>query len=90
MCETVLEQVYCDEGGLLMVILIGGAGYTGKTFMAQQLLEKYKYPTFSIDNLKMGLYRANMDCGFTPTDSSELIGEKLWPILKGIAIIFPF
>ena len=67
-----------------MIILIGGVGYAGKTFMAQHLLEKYKYPYLSIDHLKMGLYRADIGCGFTPTDNSELISEKLWPILKGI------
>jgi putative acetyltransferase len=66
------------------VILIGGVGYAGKTFMAQKLLEKYKYPYLSMDHLKMGLYRADMGCGFTPEDSSRHIGEILWPILKGI------
>ena len=67
-----------------MVILIGGVGYAGKTYMAQQLLEKYHYPYLSIDHLKMGLYRASIGCGFTPQDSIEQIGEALWPILKGI------
>jgi len=67
-----------------MVILIGGVGYAGKTFMAQQLLEKYKYPYLSIDHLKMGLYRADIGCGFTPNDSVVHIGEIMWPILKGI------
>ena len=67
-----------------MVILIGGVGYAGKTFMAQQLLEKYKYPYLSIDHLKMGLYRSDIECGFTPYDSTEVIGDKLWTILKGI------
>ena len=67
-----------------MVILIGGVGCAGKTFMAQRLLEEYKYPYLSIDHLKMGLYRATIGCGFTPDDSSEHIGEKIWPILKGI------
>jgi putative acetyltransferase len=67
-----------------MIILIGGTSHTGKTFMAQRLLEKYKFPYLSIDHLKMGLYRADMDCGFTPEDSEDLIGERLWPILKGI------
>lgn len=67
-----------------MVILIGGVGYAGKTFMAQQLLEKYKYPYLSIDHLKMGLYRADIECGFTPCDNWEFISEKIWPILRGI------
>lgn len=67
-----------------MVILVGGVGYAGKTFMAQQLLEKYKYPYLSVDHLKMGIYRSDDNCGFTPYDSTEHIGEKLWGILKGM------
>lgn len=67
-----------------MVILISGNGSTGKTLMARNLLEKYKIPYLSIDHLKMGLYRGDENCGFTPLDSDELIGEKLWPIIKGI------
>ncbi|MBS4538460.1 zeta toxin family protein [Clostridium sp. D2Q-11] len=67
-----------------MVILIGGNSCTGKTNLSQNLLEKYKIPYLSIDHLKMGLYRSGMDYGFTPTDSNELIAEKLWPIIKGI------
>jgi len=67
-----------------MIILIGGVSHVGKTLMAQKLLEKYKYPYVSIDHLKMGLYRADMNCGFAPEDSADLIGQKLWPILKGI------
>ena len=42
-----------------MVIIITGATHTGKTKLAQQLLEKYKYPYLSIDHLKMGLIRSN-------------------------------
>lgn len=38
-----------------MIILIAGASHTGKTVLAQKLLEKYKYPYLSIDHLKMGL-----------------------------------
>ena len=67
-----------------MIILIGGVGYSGKTLMAQRLLEKYKYPYLSMDHLKMGLYLADIECGFTPQSGTEHIGEKLWPILKGI------
>lgn len=67
-----------------MIILLSGNGYMGKTLMAQNLLEKYKIPYFSIDHLKMGIYRGVSNCGFTPMDSTELIGDKLWPIIKGI------
>lgn len=38
-----------------MIVLITGASYTGKTVLAKQLPEKYKYPYLSIDHLKMGL-----------------------------------
>ena len=67
-----------------MVILISAVGSTGKTLIAQRLLEKYHISYLSIDHLKMGLYRGDKNCGFTPLDSTEVIGDKLWPILKGI------
>ena len=41
-----------------MIILIAGASHTDKTALSQKLLEKYKYPYFSIDHLKMGLIRS--------------------------------
>ena len=41
-----------------MVILITGASHTGKTLLAQRLVEKYGYSCCSIDLLKMGLIRS--------------------------------
>ena len=38
-----------------MIVLITGASHTGKTVLAQKILEKYHFPYFSIDHLKMGL-----------------------------------
>lgn len=67
-----------------MIILIGGISCTGKTLMSQKLLEKYNVPYLSIDHLKMGLFRGYNNCGFTPMDSNKVIGEKLWPIIKGM------
>ncbi len=64
-----------------MIILITGASHTGKTVLAQKLLEKYKYPYLSIDHLKMGLIRSN-NTELTPmSDDSKLTGY-LWPIVK--------
>lgn len=63
-----------------MIILITGASHTGKTALAQRLLEKYKYPYLSIDHLKMGLIR----CGYTrltPENDTELM-DYIWPILR--------
>lgn len=38
-----------------MIVLLAGASHTGKTALAQKLLERYNYPYISIDHLKMGL-----------------------------------
>lgn len=67
-----------------MVILLGGVSCTGKTVMAQRLLEKYKVPYLSIDHIKMGLIRGNKYCHFSATDSDNEITSKLWPVIKGI------
>jgi len=67
-----------------MVILIGGVSCTGKTVMAQKLLEKYKIPYLSIDHVKMGLIRGSKYCDFSATDSDDELTTKLWPIVKGI------
>lgn len=67
-----------------MVILIGGVSCTGKTLMAQTLLEKYKIPYLSIDHIKMGLIRGNKYCDFSATDDDVELSYKLWPIVKGI------
>ena len=63
-----------------MIVLITGASHTGKTALAQKLLEKYKYPYLSIDHLKMGLIRSG-NTDLTPMDDTELI-EYLWPIVR--------
>lgn len=63
-----------------MIILIAGASHTGKTVLAQKMLEKYKIPYFSIDHLKMGLIRSG-NTNLTPEDDVEL-GEYLWPIIR--------
>ena len=63
-----------------MIVLITGASHTGKTALAQKLLEKYKYPYLSIDHLKMGLIRSGYT-KLTPEDDNELTGY-LWPIIR--------
>ena len=63
-----------------MIILITGASHTGKTVLAQKLLEKYKYPYLSIDHLKMGLIRSGYT-KLTPEDDDKLT-EYLWPVVR--------
>ena len=64
-----------------MIILITGASHTGKTLLAQKMLEKYKYPYLSIDHLKMGLIRSG-NTVLTPEDDDDLTAY-LWPIVRG-------
>ena len=66
-----------------MIILITGASHTGKTALAQKLLEKYKYPYLSIDHLKMGLIRSG-NTSLTPTSDDGVLTEYLWPIIREI------
>lgn len=63
-----------------MVILISGASHTGKTLLAQRLLEKYGIPYLSIDHLKMGLIRSGKT-DLTPEDD-DLLTPYLWSIVK--------
>ena len=73
-----------------MIILIAGASHTGKTVLAQKLLEKYRIPYLSIDHLKMGLIR----CGYTKLTPEEdnaltdylLISLRLWLTIMTAAL----
>ena len=65
-----------------MIILITGASHTGKTLLAQKMLEKFKYPYLSIDHLKMGLIRS-AKTELTPQDDDALT-DYLWPIVREI------
>ena len=64
-----------------MIIIITGASHTGKTVLAQKMLEKYKYPYLSIDHLKMGLIRSG-NTDLTPCDDDKDLTEYLWPIVR--------
>ena len=63
-----------------MIILITGASHTGKTLLAQKLLEKYNYPYLSIDHLKMGLIRSG-NTNLTPLSDDKDLTAYLWPIV---------
>jgi len=64
-----------------MVILIAGGTHTGKTVLAQRLLEKHHYPYLSVDHLKMGLIRSGY-CTLTPENSQAELTQYLWPIVR--------
>ena len=63
-----------------MVIIITGATHTGKSRLAQKLVERHHYPCLSIDLLKMGLIRSG-NTTLTPLDDAEL-EAYLWPIVR--------
>lgn len=63
-----------------MIILITGASHTGKTALAQKLMEQTHYPYLSIDHLKMGLIRSG-NTTLTPMDD-DLLTDYLWPIVR--------
>ena len=65
-----------------MIVLIAGATHTGKTTLAQRLLEKYKFPYLSIDHLKMGLIRSGQTSLSVCDD--ENLTPYLWSIVREI------
>ena len=65
-----------------MVVLITGASHTGKTILAQRLLEAHGVPYLSADHLKMGLIRSG-NTALTPEDDDKLT-DYLWPIEREI------
>lgn len=76
------EAELCDKEAENIIILITGASHTGKTMLAYRMIEKYKYPCLSIDNLKVGLIRSG-NTDFTAENDDELLGY-LWSITREI------
>ena len=79
---TLIPILTSGDSEKVMIILIAGTSHTGKTHLAQKLLEKYKMPYLSIDHLKMGLIRSG-NTPLTPQDDDKLT-EYLWPIVREI------
>lgn len=66
-----------------MIILLAGSSHTGKTVLAQKLLNKYGFPYLSQDHLKMGLIRSGFST-ITPEDNIKDIMKVIWPITREI------
>ena len=64
-----------------MILLITGASHTGKTVLAQKLMQKYGYPYLSIDLLKMGLIRSGQTA-LGPESPDAALTDYLWPIVR--------
>lgn len=63
-----------------MVVIITGATHTGKTRLAQMMMEKYHFPYVCEDHIKMGLIRSGY-ANLTPADDREMTGY-LWPVIR--------
>ena len=63
-----------------MIYLIAGASHTGKTVLAQKILEEKHIPYLSLDHLKMGLIRSG-NTNLTVFDDDKLT-DYLWPITR--------
>ena len=63
-----------------MIYLIAGASHTGKTVLAQKILEEKHIPYLSLDHLKMGLIRSG-NTELTVFDD-DLLTDYLWPIAR--------
>ena len=63
-----------------MILLIAGASHTGKTVLAQRLMERHGWPYVSIDHIKMGLIRSGM-LPLSPSDE-EALTDAMWPMLR--------
>ena len=63
-----------------MIYLISGTTHTGKTVLAQRLLEEKHWPYLSLDHLKMGLIRSGTT-NLTVFDDDKLT-DYLWPIAR--------
>lgn len=66
-----------------MIYLISGTSHTGKTVLAQRLLEERHWPYLSLDHLKMGLIRSG-NTNLTVFDD-EALTDYLWPIAREMA-----
>ena len=66
-----------------MICLIAGTSHTGKTVLAQRLLEEKHWPYLSPDHLKMGLIRSEKT-NLTVFDDEKLT-DYLWPIAREMA-----
>ena len=63
-----------------MIILLSGPTHTGKTLLAQRILERYHYPYLSLDHLKMGMIRSKMT-DLTVFDDDKMTAF-LWPMVR--------
>jgi hypothetical protein len=68
-----------------VLYLIGGAPRSGKSILAQRMLDKHKLAYFPTDLLMIGLAKAMPELGLNADDSAAIRSPIMWPILRAIA-----
>ncbi len=76
-----IEKIVFEEEGVRFVKNLLSEGSL-KRIEVKEFCDKFVTQHFSVDHIKMGLYRSNRNCGFTPFDSNEAIAKKLWPLTR--------
>ncbi len=66
-----------------MIYLIAGGSHSGKTLLAQKLLEAWHIPYLSIDHLKMGLIRSGV-ADLSPESPDAELTPYLWNVVREI------
>jgi hypothetical protein len=69
-----------------VLYLLGGASRAGKSTLARRLLDTRRVPYFSLDFLTMAFANGWPEFGFDPDASAVTSGEKLWPIVRAMAV----
>lgn len=69
-----------------MLYLLGGPSRAGKSKLARRLLAERRIPYLPIDVLTMGLANGVPEFGLDPDVSGEIRGERLWPLLRAMAV----
>lgn len=67
-----------------MIYLIGGAARSGKSLIARRFLAQTGIPYFCLDWLMMGFANGMPEFQVDPEDDEWQIGEKIWPLLRGM------
>ena len=67
-----------------MIYILTGIAKSGKSLVANRLIQKYSLPTFSTDYIMMMLVRGNKTLGIDPDGEDEIVANQLRPYINGL------
>ena len=68
----------------IMIYILTGIAKSGKSLVANRLIQKYSLPTFSTDYIMMMLVRGNKTLGIDPDGEDEIVANQLRPYINGL------